>query len=111
MLERWFVDFFHWLYSFGNSNFGTALVSAFIGSAAGAWGGAWAARHIAEAAKERDALLDEVRSCNAAIELAHGICSTFLNLKEQSVRALWEEYERQRMMVHGHHRLPATSRG
>lgn len=85
--------------SFGNSSFFTS----FIGALAGAAGGAWAAQRIADKVKVRDQLLDEVRSCNIAIELAHGICSTFLNLKEQHVERLQEDYLAQRAIVHAHH--------
>lgn len=84
--------------SFGNSSFFTS----FIGALAGAAGGAWAAQRIADKVRVRDQLLDEVRSCNIAIELAHGICSTFLNLKEQHVKRLQEDYEAQRALVHAH---------
>jgi hypothetical protein len=98
------VDLGEWLTwetvkSFGNSNFFTSS----IGALAGAVGGAWAAQRIADKAKVRDQLLDEVRSCNIAIELAHGICSTFLNLKEQYVLRLARTYQEQRVRVHVHH--------
>lgn len=94
-------DWFTWetVKSFGNSNFFTS----FIGALAGAVGGAWAAQRIADNVKGRDQLLDEVRNCNIAIELAHGICSTFINLKEQHVRRLAQTYQEQRARVHAHY--------
>jgi hypothetical protein len=93
------LDVLKWLWGLLNSNFGMSAVGAF----AGAWGGAYAAQRIADRAKVRDQLLHEVRSSNAAIDLAHQICSTYLGLKEQHVRALKETYDAQRAAVRAHY--------
>ncbi|MGA8690272.1 MAG: hypothetical protein WB662_10285, partial [Methyloceanibacter sp.] len=81
--------------TFLNSKF----VSSGLGALAGAAGGAWAAQKIAERVKLRKRLLQEVRNSNAAIELAQGICSTYLNLKEQHVRRLKQAYDEQKAAV------------
>jgi hypothetical protein len=100
MLERLLADLWTTLNTFWNSNFGTAVISAFIGSLAGAWGGALAAERIAEKRRVREQLLKEINQTNAAIELSHTICSSYLNLKEQHVRGVWEDYQRKREQVH-----------
>lgn len=86
------------LTAFANSEFVTAL----LGSLAGAAGGALAAQRIAERAKLREHLLEQIRNSNASIEIAFGICNTCLSLKEQHVKALKERYEEQRAGVHAH---------
>lgn len=83
-----------------NSNFTTAL----LGSLAGAYGGAWAAQRIAEKTKRRDELRTEIGHCNAVIELAGGICSTCLNVKEQHILPLKQSYDRQKELVHAYFR-------
>jgi hypothetical protein len=103
MLERLLADLWTTLNTFWNSNFGTAVISAFIGSLAGAWGGALAAERIAEKRRVREQLLKEINQTNAAIELSHTICSSYLNLKEQHVRGVWEDYQRKREQVHDLH--------
>jgi hypothetical protein len=89
--------------AFWNSNFGAAVISAFIGSLAGAWGGALAAERIATKRRVREQLLLEINQTNSAIELAHVICNAHLNIKEQHVRAAWEDYQTKKSAVHAHH--------
>lgn len=103
MLERWWFGFWEIAVTFWNSNFGAAVISAFIGSLAGAWGGALAAERIAAKRRVRQQLLLEVNQTNSAIELAHLICGAHLNLKEQHVKAAWEDYRTKKSAVQAHH--------
>jgi hypothetical protein len=80
------------------SNFTTSL----FGALAGAWGGARAAQRIAERARRREFLLQEVRNSNAAIEFAYSVCNAALSLKQQHVRDLKATYDAQRRAVHEH---------
>jgi hypothetical protein len=77
---------------FFNSNFITSLV----GALAGAGAGALAAQRIVERGKHRDELLHEMRNTNAAIALAFSVANTFLALKNQHVKALKENFDRQK---------------
>jgi hypothetical protein len=83
MLERWLLAAWDSCAIFWNSNFGAAVISALIGSLAGAWGGAHAIQRIAERATRREALRKEVLKTNAAIGQTYSLVTTFLNLKEQ----------------------------
>jgi len=85
---------------FAHSN----IVTSFIGALAGAGGGAWAAQRIADRAKVRQQLLEEVRNTNAAVEQAYSVAMTCLNLKEQHIRDLWWRYRAQKAVVHAHDR-------
>lgn len=91
-------DWLTWesLKAFANSNFFTSLV----GAMAGAVGGAYAVQKIADRAKVRDQLLQEIRNCCSAIEFAHSVGNTYLNLKEQHVRRMQERYVMQYTAVH-----------
>lgn len=71
--------------TFLNSAFMISLISAFIGSGAGAWFGAYAAQKIASGAKIREELLADIKNCNAAISLAVLTCNLFLSQKSQHV--------------------------
>lgn len=73
--------------------FNSAFVTALVGSLAGAFGGAWAAQRIAERAKQRDEILREIRNTNAAMALAISITNTFLGMKKQHVKRLYEEFQ------------------
>ena len=81
-----------------NSNFVTSLVGAFAGAA----GGALAAQRIAERAKQKEFLLQQIGSSNAAIELAFGMCNSFLNIKEQHTKPLKDK--------HDHHKATIAAR-
>ncbi len=70
--------------SFLNSNFTAAL--------AGALGGALAAQRIGDRAKQRDEILHEIRSTNAAIVMAFAIFNAGLSLKRQYIKDLYETY-------------------
>jgi hypothetical protein len=76
------------LAAFLNSNFTAAL--------AGAFAGAMAAQAIANRAKEREALRQEIRSTNAAIMVALTICNAGLALKKQLVMEICERYAAKR---------------
>jgi hypothetical protein len=75
-------------------------VLAFVSTGGGAWAGAYAAQRIAEKAKLRERHGEEVRVCNAAIELCGSIGNTYLSLKRQHVQELITVYEDQRRRVH-----------
>ena len=79
-------EFFSWhnIAGFLNSNFTAAL--------AGALGGALAAQRIGDRAKQREALLQEIRSTNAAIMVTFTICNAGLALKKQFVKEIYETY-------------------
>jgi hypothetical protein len=82
--------------SLGNSNFFTSL----IGALAGACGGAYAAQRIADRTKRRDHLLQELRTCCAAMETAHGVGNVYAGLKKQHVQELKARYDRQHATMH-----------
>jgi hypothetical protein len=103
MLERWWSHLWDVAVTFWNSNFGAALISAFIGSLAGAWGGALGAERIAEKRRVREQLLQEINQTNSAIELSYMICNAHLNLKEQHVKQAWDDYQAKKRRVHAHH--------
>jgi hypothetical protein len=84
--------------AFANSNF----VTSFVGAGAGAVGGAWAAQHIAARSKARDFLLEQIGSANAGIELAYGMCNSFLNLKEQNTKPLKDRHDLQKAAIDAH---------
>jgi hypothetical protein len=80
------AELFSWhnVAGFLNSNFTAAL--------AGALGGALAAQKIGDRAKQREALLQEIRSTNAAIVVTFTICNAGLALKKQFVKEIYETY-------------------
>lgn len=86
----WLPDFLTWenATTFLNSAFSISL----LGALAGAYAGATAAQRIAERTKERDQLLTQIRSTNAAIMVAFGICNAALSLKKQQTIALCETF-------------------
>ena len=75
---------YNWLLSVLNSNFTAAL--------AGALAGALAAQRIGDRAKQREALLQEIRATNAAIMLTFTICNAGLSLKSQQVKDIHDTY-------------------
>ena len=79
-------ELFSWqnITAFLNSNFTAAL--------AGAFAGALAAQKIGDRAKQRNELLQEIRSTNAAIVTSFTICNTGLTLKKQFVKDIYEAY-------------------
>lgn len=74
----------HNVAGFLNSNFTAAL--------AGALGGALVAQRIGDRAKQREALLQEIRSTNAAIMVTFTICNAGLALKKQFIKEICETY-------------------
>lgn len=75
-----------------NSNFITAIV----GSLAGAFFGAWGAQKIAENAKRKDELIEEIRNVNMALATSFYIWNMFLNLQSQFLKQMCDEYEERR---------------
>ena len=73
---------------FLNSNFAIA----FIGGFTGAIGGALGAQQIAERSRKREERLKQLRYTNAAIMVAHTICSAALALKKQHVQPMRESF-------------------
>jgi hypothetical protein len=89
------------LFSFLQSEtFWIGLGTAAIGSFAGAWVGAWAAQRIADKARVRQQIVDEMNAVNWALEITGPLCGTYLNLKEQHVRKLAVDYAAQYQQVH-----------
>jgi hypothetical protein len=99
MLTKWMMWWWELLKVFSESS----LMTSAVGSLAGAWGGAYAIQRITERAKRRDMLLDELRTCCHAIDMAHGVGSTYLNLKKQHVRELRESYDELRHTIWDFH--------
>jgi hypothetical protein len=77
---------------FLNSNFTTSLT----GALAGALGGALAAQSIADRAKRRETLLEEVKSTNVALMLTFTICNAGLALKKQFTKPIHDAYVEKR---------------
>ena len=84
------MDFFTWdgIGGLLNSNF----ISALAGALTGAFAGAMAAHRIADRARQREAMLAEIRSTNAAIMVAFTICNAGLALKKQQIHGIYEAY-------------------
>ena len=85
-ISSFLLELFSWqnVAAFFNSNFTAAL--------AGAFAGALAAQRIGDRAKQRAALLQEIRSTNAAIMVSFTICNAGLSLKKQLVKDIYETY-------------------
>ena len=82
-------DFFAAAATFAESN----LVTALLGSLAGAFGGAWAAQRIANKNKLRDDLLKEIRNTNAAAMMLYGIANSHLGMKSEHIQSMRDKYE------------------
>lgn len=74
--------------TFLNSNFTSSL----SGALAGALAGALIAHRIADRAKQRELLLQEIRSTNAAIVVAFTICNAALALKKQHTKDIYDKF-------------------
>jgi len=85
---------------FLNSNFTSSLAGALTG----AFAGAMAAQRIADRAKQREALLAEIRSTNAAIMVAFTICNAGLALKRQFTKDIYETYTAKKAELQEFHR-------
>ncbi|WP_189486355.1 hypothetical protein [Asticcacaulis endophyticus] len=59
------------------------LNGGFFSALFGAFAGAWGAHKIAQSAKSRELILDEIRSVNVAITLVADICNAYIVLKKQ----------------------------
>ena len=80
-----------------NSQFFSSLMGALFGALAGAT----AAHRIAQKSKEKENLLEQLRSTNSALMSSYMICNAYLLLKDQQVKDLYltfskkrEEYEK-----------------
>lgn len=91
-LITWFSAQWQDVKEFFNSVFFTAIVGAFAASFAGAYG----AQRLAERNRYRDQLLKEIRDTNAAIMVSFGICNALLAVKQQHIKPLKDNYERER---------------
>ena len=60
-------------------------------------------QRIADKTKKKETLLQELRACCHAIEMAHGVGSAHIGLKKQHVKGLKERYDEQRAHVHAIH--------
>lgn len=74
----------------------SAFTTSLIGALAGAYAGARAAQRIAEHAKDREQLLSQIRTTNAATMVAFSACNAGLAVKKQHVQSLYEEFGRAR---------------
>ena len=85
----------HWpdAKGFFDSVFFIALVSSLAGAFAGTFAGARAAQRMADKTRNRDELLKEIRTTNAAATLAFAICSTLLSAKKQHIKSLKETFD------------------
>ena len=107
-IPNFLIELFKWqnISAFLNSNFTAAL--------AGAFAGAMVAQRIGHRSKQRDLLLDEIRSTNAAIVVSFTICNTGLALKKQFVKEIYETYSAKKreleefQKIHGTGEIPAN---
>lgn len=90
----------HWqdIKDFFNSIFFTAIAGSLAGAFAGAYGG----QRIVERGKNREELLKEMRNTNAATMLAFSICNSLLAMKSQHIKALKENFDRQKAELLDH---------
>ena len=85
-------------WKFVNSNF----LTSFAGALAGAWGGAYAVQRIADKARLRKQLVDDIRNCNAGLDIAGSLCNVFVSFKSQHVVGMKRLYDEQRKAVLAH---------
>ncbi len=85
------------IWEFANSNFFIALVTAFAGAAAGAFGAQW----IITRGERNRRLLQDIQATNSAIMVAFEIVNTFCALKNQHVRGLKETFDKQEKEFRG----------
>lgn len=97
-ISNFVLELFRWqnISAFLNSNFTAAL--------AGAFAGAMAAQRIGDRAKQRDILLREIRSTNAAIIVSFTVCNAGLGLKKQFVKEIYETYMAKKADLEEFHR-------
>ena len=85
-ITQYIVDLLSW------ENIKNFLNSSFTAALAGAFAGALAAQRIGDRAKQRDTLLSEIRSTNAAIAVSFTICNAGISLKNQFVKEIYDTY-------------------
>ena len=85
-ISNFLVELFQW------QNISAILNSNFTAALAGAFAGAMAAQRIGDRSKQRDILLREIRSTNAAIVVSLTICNAGLALKKQFIKDIHETY-------------------
>ncbi len=71
---------------------GSTLIISFASALAGAYAGAAAAQRQIERSRNREELLKELRSTNAAVMVSFTICNTALGVKKQLVLPLYERF-------------------
>ena len=76
--------------------FESVFVTSVAGALAGAFFGAWGAQRIAERSKQRDEMLTELRSTNAAISVVFYINNALLSFKKQEMKPLKIAFDAQR---------------
>jgi hypothetical protein len=79
--------------------FESVFVTSVAGALAGAFFGAWGAQRIAERSKQRDEILVELRSTNAAISVVFYISNALLSFKKQEIRPLKATFDAQREAI------------
>src|SRR5262249_29178133 len=67
-----------------------------VGGAFGAFFGAWGAQVIISRGQTKQAMITELNSVSAALALCFAISNRFMSLKRQHIRALRDDYERER---------------
>jgi hypothetical protein len=81
--------FFEWIFSYDATSYGSIIIGTLVSSFAGAYGAQW----IVERRREKEEILREIRSCNAAITLSYSIASQSLGLKEQLVKPMKNDFD------------------
>ncbi len=85
--------------SFLNAPFVSAFLGAIPAACLGALAGAYTAWRIADRSKIKAELIEEIKNTNKAIQIAAHICNSVLNLKNQHVRPLKNEFDRIRLSL------------
>lgn len=96
------LELFQW------QNISTFLNSNFTAALAGAFAGAMAAQRIGDRAKQRDMLVREIRSTNAAIVVSFTVCNAGLALKKQFVKEIYKTYMAKKAELEELHRRRAA---
>jgi len=101
-IYNFILSIFSWnnIADFFNSNFTAAL--------AGALAGALVAQRIGDRSKERELLLQEIRSTNTAIMGSFSICNAMLILKKDSINSIYDAYETRKAELKEYNRRRAA---
>ncbi len=85
-----FEEIFSASWKIVNTQFASTIISSFAGAIAGAYG----AHYIAEHTKYKKDLLKEIRNTNAAIMLCFDIVNSYLAMKKQLVKPMYDNYNK-----------------